>query len=141
MYQSMIQRISTKQLTGFLIFFWSLTMIASGLWLFLQVQQQGLVTLLQHSVFALYIFLLLFLSLLKLLVLVQFQSTVFSATVLLLVELLSLNLMMILPLWLLRNRMSNQEKHRSVQDICLLVLLLAAVLLQLLLLLQLCQLN
>ncbi|MDT2600151.1 hypothetical protein P7D85_10230 [Enterococcus hulanensis] len=136
MLHTLTNRISTKQLNGFLIIFWSFTLVASALWLFFQINQQGFRFLAQQSVFVLYIFLLFFMTLLKLMTLAKFQSSKVGVKILFVVEILSLNFTTVIPLFLLKNRVSGKDKELSMQSKMTVGLLGVALILQTLIYVQ-----
>lgn len=132
MFSAFTQRINSKQLNGFLIIFWTLTIVASILWLFIQLAQQKLLVFAQGSIFGLYIFLLFFMTMLKLITLAKFQSSKVGLTLLFIVEILSLNFTTVVPLFLLRSRVKGEAGKWTIQTIFTVGLLGVALMLQIL---------
>lgn len=124
-----LPHLSAKKLSGFLLMFWGITLIASAIWLFLY----GMSTL--NEPFALYIFLLFFMTMLKLLTLSQFNRT--SIWLLLIVEIFSLNLLSVIPLFFLRNHVAKDENALSLRGKAVMSLLGLAIVLQTMIFLQL----
>lgn len=124
-----LPRFSAKKLSDFLLMFWGITLLASATWLFLY----GVSTL--NEPFTLYIFLLFFMTLLKLLMLSQSNRLIIW--LLLIVEILSLNLLSVIPLFFLRNHVANDENALSLRGKAVMSLLSLAVVLQTMIFLQL----
>lgn len=132
MLSAFTHRINSKQLNGFLILFWALTIVACVLWFFIQITQQGLLAVTQSSIFGLYLFLLFFMTMLKLMALARFQTSKVGLTLLFIVEILSLNFTTVIPLFLLRSRLGDKAEKWTSQTIFTVGLLGVALILQML---------